>query len=198
MILSDKDIKAKLDSGEIKIDPMPDLDEALGTVSVDLRLGHQFMVYRTSARPFIDVKDATSFEELTDLVSKANHEPFVIHPGEFVLGTTLEIVELPLNLAARLEGRSSLGRLGIVIHSTAGKVDPGYKGRIVLEISNIGTIPVMIYPEMRICQLVFEEISSPIKQGYNDRIKSKYKNQTMPIGSNITKDSDASSNYPSK
>ena len=185
MILSDQDIKKKIESGEVKIDPIPDLNVALGTVSVDLRLGNQFMVYRTSSRPYIDVKDTASFDELTDLVVKEKGGSFVIHPGEFVLGSTLENIELPDDLAARLEGKSSVGRLGIVIHSTAGKVDPGFRGHLVLEISNIGAIPVMLYPEMRICQLVFEQLSSPTSQGYTKRSGSKYINQNMPVGSKI-------------
>lgn len=186
MILSDKDIKTKLDNGEIKLSPMPDLEVALGTVSIDLRLGHQFMVYRTTARPYIDVNDPTSFENVTELVSKENHEPFVVHPGEFVLGSTLELVEVPNSLAGRLEGKSSLGRLGIVIHSTAGKVDPGFKGRITLEISNIGTLPIMLYPEMRICQLLFEELRSEPTKSYSDRADAKYKGQTAPVSSMIS------------
>lgn len=185
MILSDTDIKAKLDAGEIKIQPMPDLGVALGTVSLDLRLGYEFMVYRTTSRPFIDVKDSSTFEGLTELVSKKRDEHFIVHPGEFVLASTLEMVGLPLNLAARLEGKSSLGRLGIVIHSTAGKVDPGFNGRITLEISNIGTLPVMLYPEMRICQLVFEELTSPTSKGYAERKESKYKNPTAPQVSKV-------------
>lgn len=192
MILSDKDIKQKLENGEIKISPVPDLDEALGTVSLDLRLGHEFIVYRTSARPYIDTKDVGTFQGLTDLVTKKSGESFVIHPGEFVLGATFEVVEIPGDLAARLEGKSSLGRLGIVIHSTAGKVDPGFKGRLVLEISNIGTLPIMLYPEMRICQLLFEQVSSAVEKTYRERKGSKYKDQTMPVGSKITSESDES------
>lgn len=190
MILSDRDIKAKLDSGEIKISPMPDLKVALGPMSVDLRLGHQFLSYKRTEQPFIDVKDPSTFENLTSLINKQNHEPFMIHPGEFVLATTLESVEIPDNLAGRLEGRSSLGRLGIVIHSTAGKFDPGWKGNLVLEISNIGLVPVRIYPEMRVCQLLFEELSSSTTQPYTKRLSSKYKYQEQPMGSKITTDGD--------
>ena len=193
MILSDQDIKQQLDNGEIKIDPMPDLKVALGPISIDLRLGHQFMVYRRTEQPFIDVQRPETFENLTTLISRQKHEPFTIHPGEFILAATLESVEIPDNLAGRLEGKSSLGRLGIVIHSTAGKFDPGWKGNLVLEISNIGMIPVMIYPEMRICQLLFEQLSSPTTQPYTKRANSKYKNQTSPIGSRITSEVNESS-----
>lgn len=186
MILSDRDIKAKLDSGDIKITPMPDLDVALGPMSIDLRLGHQFLVYKRTEQPFVDVETPETFENLTSLISKENSEPFTIHPGEFVLAATLESVEIPNNLAGRLEGRSSLGRIGIVIHSTAGKFDPGWKGNLVLEISNIGLVPVRIYPEMRVCQLLFEELSSETTQPYTQRKSSKYKFQGQPMGSKIT------------
>jgi dCTP deaminase len=177
MILSDRDIKKALKDGEIKISPTPDLKVALGTVSVDLKLGHDFLVYRTTSRPYIDVQDKESFNMLTEKVSKKTGESFVIHPRDFVLGATLESIELPSTLAGRLEGKSSLGRLGLVIHSTAGKVDPGFKGHLVLEITNIGTVPIMLYPEMRICQLLFEQLSSPTTQVYTERKNSKYKFQ---------------------
>ncbi|HEX5429772.1 MAG TPA: dCTP deaminase [Patescibacteria group bacterium] len=177
MILSDTDIKKALTNKQIKISPMPDLKVALGTVSVDLKLGHDFLVYRTTSRPYIDVADKESFDLLTEKVSKKKGESFVLHPRDFVLGATLENIELPDTLAGRLEGKSSLGRLGLVIHSTAGKVDPGFKGKLVLEITNIGTVPIMLYPEMRICQLLFEQLSSPTSQAYTDRKSSKYKFQ---------------------
>jgi len=183
MILSDKDIAAKLKTKEILISPMPDMAEALGTVSIDLRLGSQFMKYRTTDRPFIDVRDPKTFEGVTETVNKKDDEAFVIHPQEFVLGSTLEKIELPANLAGRLEGKSSLGRLGIVIHSTAGKIDPGFKGNLVLEITNIGNLPVMLYPGMRVCQVLFEQLSSPTTQSYTDRESSKYKNQDQTVAS---------------
>lgn len=188
MILSDRDIKTKLDSGEIKISPMPDLTVALGPMSIDLRLGHQFMVFKRTEQPFIDVQKPETFENLTSLINKQNHEPFTIHPGEFVLATTLESVEIPNDLAGRLEGRSSLGRLGIVIHSTAGKFDPGWKGNLVLEISNIGLLPVRLYPEMRVCQFLFEQLSSETTQPYTKRASSKYKVQTTPLASKISEE----------
>jgi dCTP deaminase len=177
MILSDRDIKKAITDKQIKINPLPDLKTALGTVSIDLRLGHDFLVYKTTSRPYIDVQQKESYDQLTEKVSKKNGETFVIHPRDFVLAATLESVELPADLAGRLEGKSSLGRLGLVIHSTAGKVDPGFKGQLVLEITNIGTVPIMLYPEMRICQLLFEQLSSPTTQAYTERKSSKYKFQ---------------------
>lgn len=197
MILSDKDIKTKLASGDIKIDPLPNLDVALGSMSLDLRLGNQFLVYKRTEQPFIDVQNPETFENLTELVTKKNHETFTIHPGEFVLAGTLESVEIPNNLAGRLEGKSSLGRLGIVIHSTAGKFDPGWKGRLVLELSNIGLVPVQLYPGMRICQLLFEELSSETSQPYTQRKDSKYKYQQTPLGSKITMEANEDQNQKS-
>lgn len=188
MILSDIDIKAKIESNEIVIDPKPDFKSALGTVSIDLRLGGQFMKYRTTDRPFIDVRDSKTFENLTETVTKSEEEAFVIHPGEFVLGSTWEKIELPANLAGRLEGKSSLGRLGIVIHSTAGKVDPGFKGNLVLEITNIGNLPVMLYPGMRVCQLLFEQLSTPTSKVYTEREESKYKNQDQTVASKASQE----------
>jgi len=188
MILSDKDIKTKLEKGEIKVNPMPDLAVALGTISIDLRLGYQFLIYRRTASPVIDVRNPSTFEGLTELVTKTKDDHFIVHPDEFILASTLEWVELPLNLAGRLEGKSSLGRMGIVIHSTAGKVDPGFKGTLTLEISNLGTLPVILYPETPVCQLVFEELSSPTSKGYSERPNSKYKNPTMPEQSKIAED----------
>lgn len=186
MILSDVDIKKKLDSQEIKITPMPNLEEALGPASIDLRLGNQFMFYYRTEQPFIDVKDPVTMENLTRLITKNSDEPFTIHPGDFVLATTMESIELPNDLIGRLEGRSSLGRLGIVIHSTAGKFDPGWIGKLVLEISNVGLVPVRIYPGMRVCQFLFEQLSSPTNQPYTERKASKYKFQNAPIESKIT------------
>jgi|SRR3989344_35576 len=188
MILSDRDIKAKLDSGDIKITPMPDLGVALGTMSVDFRLGHEFMVYKRTEQPYIDVRQPDTLENLTELIRKNNDEAFTIHPGEFVLANTIERLEIPNDLAGRLEGKSSLGRLGIVIHSTAGKFDPGFMGNPVLELSNIGVVPVKLYPGMRICQFVFEELTSPTTKGYTERAGSKYKVQTQPLASKITQE----------
>ena len=117
-------------------------------------------------------------------------ERFLAHPGEFVLATTLEQVEIPNDLVARLEGRSSIGRLGIVIHSTAGYIDPGFKGKITLEISNLGRIAVALYPGMRICQITFEEMSSPVRQGYGERHGSKYQGQSAATASRLFQDNE--------
>ena len=186
MILSDIDIKKKIEESQIIIHPLPNLEVALGTVSIDLRLGNDFMIYRRDSRPYIDVNNPDTFNNLTENVLKKENEAFVIHPGEFVLGATLETITLPGDLAGRLEGKSSLGRLGIVIHSTAGKVDPGFNGRLVLEITNIGTLPIMLYPNMRVCQLLFEQLSSPTSKKYTDRADAKYKVQAETTGSKMS------------
>ena len=183
MILSDKDIQTKLESKDILISPMPDLAENLGTVSIDLTLGNDFILYRSSSNSFIDAVEKKIPEGLEEKISLADTDTLMIRPRDFVLGSTYEKIELPNNLAGRLEGKSSLGRLGLVIHSTAGKVDPGFKGNLVLEITNIGTVPIVLHPRMRICQLLFEQLSQPTSQAYTDRTASKYKNQEKTVGS---------------
>jgi dCTP deaminase len=182
MILSDNDIKEFLKKGEIKIDPLPDMEKALGPVSVDFRLGHDFLVFTRTSYPYVDVKDPESFKNITEEVHKETNEKFIIHPNEFILASTLETLELPNYIAGRLEGKSSLGRLGLVVHSTAGKFDPGWKGKLVLEITNIGVLPIALYPEIRVCQMLFEEISSKTV-GYTERASEVYKNQSKTIGS---------------
>lgn len=203
MILSDRDIKKLIKAGRIKLDPMPDLKEALGMASLDLRLSPKFRVFRSTATTFIDPDDRATFDQLTeatDISKKDKLQPllpntpqgprsFVLHPGEFVLGLTMENVELPNDVAARIEGKSSLGRLGIVIHSTAGHIDPGWRGHITLEITNIGVIPVLLHPGMRFSQLVFETMSSPVEVGYAQRKTSKYAGTVEPGVSKIFEES---------
>lgn len=182
MILSDIDIKALIKKGDIKVDPLPDFKKALGPVSLDFRLGHDFLTFTRTAHPFVDLKDPSSFKNITQEVHKKTKEQFVIHPNEFILASTLENLELPNYLAGRLEGKSSLGRLGLVVHSTAGKFDPGWKGKLVLEITNIGVLPIALYPEIRVCQMLFEQISTETI-GYTQRSGEVYKNQDKTIGS---------------
>lgn len=182
MILSDNEIKELINNGEIKVDPVPDFEKALGPVSLDFRLGYDFLIFKRTTHPFVDVKNPETFKDITEEVTKKADQPFIIHPGEFVLASSLERLELPNNLAGRLEGKSSLGRLGLVVHSTAGKFDPGWKGKLVLEITNIGVLPIALYPEIRICQMLFEQISSATK-GYTERKGEVYKNQDKTTGS---------------
>lgn len=177
MILSDRDVRERLARGDIKIAPEPDPEIQIQPASIDLRLGYDFQTFNYTQQALIDPADPSSFEQLTNLIHLQESERFIVHPGEFVLATTLEHVEIPDDLVARLEGRSSIGRLGIVIHSTAGYIDPGFKGRITLEISNLGRIAVALYPGMRICQIAFEEMSSPVSEGYGVKRTAKYQGQ---------------------
>lgn len=200
MILSDRDIKKMLKSGRIAITPGPDLKTQLQPASLDLRLSSKFRVFKSTATPYIDPQDPNTFNEMTELTDvadgnsqpllphmKKGQRPFVIHPGEFVLGMTKEFVELPDDITARVEGRSSLGRLGIIIHSTAGYIDPGFCGNITLEITNIGSVPVLLHPDMRICQLAFETMSTPAEVDYAEK-GGKYAGATEPGQSKITED----------
>jgi dCTP deaminase len=180
VVLSDRDIRAEIEAGRIVIDPF--IPEAVQPSSVDLHLDRRFRVFRNSRYPFIDVREPQP--ELTELLEIADDEPFVLHPGEFVLGSTLERVALPDDLVARLDGKSSLGRLGLLIHSTAGFVDPGWEGNLTLELSNVANLPITLYDGMKIGQISFQRLSSPVEVGYGDaRIGSKYRGQRDPTAS---------------
>ena len=185
MIFSDRDIEQYIKEGKIKITPSPNLEKQLGSASLDLRLGNEFKIFEHSKKPYIDTRDPSTLEGTTREVHLSNGDPFVFHPGEFVLGITLEEVFLPENITARIDGRSSLGRLGIVIHSTAGHIDPGFKGKIVLEMENIGMIPVLLYPETRICQLIFQELKTPTSKPYYKKEGAKYAVQKHPQESKL-------------
>ena len=180
MILSDRDIRAEIASGRIVIDPY--IPDAVQPSSVDLHIDRRFRVFRNTRYPFIDVR--VDQPDLTELVEIVDDEPFILHPGEFVLGSTLERVALPDNLVARLEGKSSLGRLGLLIHSTAGYVDPGWDGNLTLELSNVANLPITLYHGMKIGQISFQRLTSPVEIGYGDeRICSKYRGQRDPTAS---------------
>ena len=179
-VLSDHDIAAQLDSGRVKVEPYDAAD--LQPSSVDLHLDRSFRVFRNNRYAFIDVRAPQP--DLTELLNVADEEPFMLHPGEFVLGQTLEWVELPDNLVARLEGKSSLGRLGLLIHSTAGYVDPGWKGKLTLELSNVAKLPIALYFGMKIGQISFFEMSSPVDRPYGSSgLGSKYQGQSEPTAS---------------
>ena len=180
MILSDRDIRAEIASGRIVIDPYT--PDAVQPSSVDLHIDRRFRVFRNTRYPFIDVR--VDQPDLTELVEIVDDEPFILHPGEFVLGSTLERVALPDDLVARLEGKSSLGRLGLLIHSTAGYVDPGWDGNLTLELSNVANLPITLYHGMKIGQISFQRLSSPVEIGYGDeRLGSKYRGQRDPTAS---------------
>jgi dCTP deaminase len=189
MVLSDRDIKAYLASGKIKITPNPDLTEQLGSCSVDFRLGTSFRIFNHSKYPFIDTRSTVPTDEMMKEISISEGEQFIMRPGEFVLATTLEHLELSDDLLGRLEGRSSLGRLGIVVHSTASVFDPGWIGKPVMELGNIGVMPVAIYPGMRICSFTFEQVSTTVDVPYRLKKKAKYVGQSAPDASRIHGDS---------
>jgi dCTP deaminase len=180
VILSDRDIRSAIEAGRIVIDPFT--PDAIQPSSIDLHLDRRFRVFRNNRYPFIDVR--TDQPDLTELVEIDPEQPFILHPGEFVLGSTLERVALPDDLVARLEGKSSLGRLGLLIHSTAGYVDPGWDGNLTLELSNVANLPITLYYGMKIGQISFQLMSSPVEVAYGDeRIGSKYRGQTDPTAS---------------
>jgi dCTP deaminase len=180
MVLSDRTIRRLIEEGRIEIDPYdPTL---LQPSSLDVRVDRLFRVFRNSRYPFIDVKQEQ--DEMTELVEVAGDEAFILHPGEFVLGSTLEKVSLPDDLVARLEGKSSLGRLGLLIHSTAGFIDPGFSGHVTLELSNVANLPITIYPEMKIGQLSFVQMDGPAERPYGSAgMGSKYQGQRGPTPS---------------
>lgn len=188
-ILSDQDIKKCLESGKIIIEPLEKPEIQIQPSSVDLRIGSEFKGFRIVRKPCIDPMDKGDLESYMESFYIDEGEPFIIHPGEFALATTYETIELPDDLVARVEGRSSMGRLGITMHVTAGYIDPGFHGKITLEISNIGKMPVALYTGQRVCQIVFETMTSPSKRpyGHPDR-DSKYMGQKRPISSKIKHD----------
>lgn len=188
MILSDRDIKKALTKRRIVITPKPDLATQLGSCSIDLRLGQQFRIFDHSKFAFIDPKNPTLASNMMKDVVVKTSEAFMLQPGDFVLATTMESLTLPDDLLARLEGRSSLGRLGIVVHSTASVFDPGWHGMIVMELGNMGRMPVALYPGMRICALTFEELSSPVDVPYDKKKSAKYLGQNRPEASKIADD----------
>ena len=180
MVLSDRTIRQLLGEGRIEIEPYD--EDLLQPSSVDVRVDRLFRVFRNSRYPFIDVKKP--MEDLTELVEMDDSEPFILHPGEFVLGSTLERIRLPDDLVARLEGKSSLGRLGLLIHSTAGFIDPGWDGHVTLELSNVANLPITIYYGMKIGQVSFVQLSEPAETPYGtDGIGSKYQGQAGPTPS---------------
>ena len=194
MILVDRHIKELLDSKKIIIEPIQDLSVQLGPASFDLRLGDEFRVFKYMENSVMDLANGASSHDYTQKVIAK--EKFVLHPNRFVLGTTIERVKLPSDIVARVEGRSSLGRLGIIIHATAGYIDPGFEGKITLEISNLGHMPVILYPGMRICQLSFVKTSGEPLVPYNLRKSSKYMNQTEPTQSKVFEDIEFKNPHP--
>lgn len=185
MVLSDRELKKALESGRIKIRPKPDLKTQLGSCSIDLRLGNIFRVFEHSLYPYIDPSRRDYSNEITRIIKVKQGDSFIIQPGDFVLASTLERITIDSTLLGRLEGRSSLGRLGIVVHSTASVFDPGWDGKAVLELGNLGRMAVSLTPGMRICAMTFEELSSPAEVPYSKKKHAKYIFQKGPGESRI-------------
>jgi len=180
VVLSDRTIREEIDSGRIVIDPFEASN--VQPSSIDVRVDRQFRVFHNARYPYIDVRQP--MDDLTELVEISDDEPFILHPGEFVLGQTLERVTLPDDLVARLEGKSSLGRLGLLIHSTAGFVDSGFSGNLTLELSNVANLPITIYHGMPIGQISFMRMDGPVDRPYGSgEAGSKYQGQAEPTPS---------------
>jgi len=185
MILSDTDIRKSIKEGKIKITPQPNLSVQLGSCSIDFHLGSTFKIFNHSKYPYIDPRNMSAAGEILKEIVVGKNEAFIMRPGEFCLATTVEDLSISDDLLGRLEGRSSLGRLGIIVHSTAARFDPGWKGRPVMELGNIGVMPVALYPGMRICSFTFEQVSSPVENPYRKRKGAKYIGQKTPIASKL-------------
>ncbi len=180
MLLSDKDIRAAIDQGRIVLEPFE--ASMVQPSSVDVRIDRYFRVFENHRYPHID--PAVEQAELTRLVEPDGDEPFILHPGEFVLGSTYEVVSLPDDVSARLEGKSSLGRLGLLTHSTAGFIDAGFSGHVTLELSNVATLPIKLWPGMKIGQLCFFRLTSPAEAPYGSGAQgSRYQGQRGPTPS---------------
>ena len=180
VILSDRSLREAIAAGRLVIDPLD--DDAIQPSSIDVRLDNRFRVFYTARHPYIDVRQP--MDDLTELVEVKPDAAFILHPGEFVLGSTLEQVGIPPDLAARLEGKSSLGRLGLMTHSTAGFLDPGFVGHVTLELSNVANLPITLYPGMRIGQIAVFQLTTAAERPYGSRgVGSKYQGQRGPTPS---------------
>ncbi len=189
MVLSDRTIREELARGRIVIRPLD--PKRVQPASVDLCLDRQILVFRNSRKPFIDIRQPV--DDLMEAVETSEAHPFILHPGEFVLGSTLEHIEVPDDLVGRLEGKSSLGRIGLLIHSTAGYVDPGWKGHLTLELSNVARLPITLYYGMAVAQISFLRLTAPAENPYGSpELGSKYQGQQSPTASRYH------ANFPTK
>ncbi len=186
MILSDRDIKKAITKGRIKITPQPDYKTQLGSCSIDFHLGNKFRVFKHSSYAYIDLKGTVDTDEIMKEIVVPEGEPFIMQPGDFALATTVENLELGDDLIGKIEGRSSLGRLGIIVHGTASIFDAGWTGKPTMELGNLGVMPVALYPGMRICAFTFEELSSPVEVMYKNKAGNKYAGQKTPLASKLT------------
>ena len=180
MILSDRDIRAEISAGRISIDPPIDLDANMGSCSIDFRLGNVFMVFEHSRFSYIDPRQPQSIADAMRTIEVPDGEAFIMQAGDFALASTVESLELPDDLLARLEGRSSIARLGIMVHSTAAVFEPGWTGTATMELSNTGRMAVALYPGMRICSFTFQKLTSPVLVPYRSKIGNKYAGQSDP------------------
>jgi dCTP deaminase len=180
MILSDRDIRARLAAGDLAIGPLANPEEQLQPASVDLRLAEEFLVYKPAQVACLDPREPETWRAASERVMVGENDAFILHPGEFALGSTIERVTIPPDLVARVDGRSSIGRLAVVVHATAGFIDPGFEGQITLELSNLGRIPVRLYPGMRIAQIVLHQLTSTAERPYGKERGSHYHGQTGP------------------
>ena len=185
MILADREIRQALDEGWIKISPAPDFESQLGSCSIDFRLGNTFMVFEHSRFSYVDPRQPQSIEQAMRTIVVPDGEAFIMQAGDFALASTMETLELPDNLLGRLEGRSSIARLGITVHSTAAVFEPGWVGTATMELSNLGRMAVALYPGMRICSFTFEQVSTPVSVSYRDKPSNKYAGQTSPLASKL-------------
>ena len=184
VVLSDVDIQRYIAAGKIKVEP-PLPPSQCGSCSVDFRLGNEFSIFEHSRHAFIDLRDTSAIQNLMRTIIVPDGEPFILQAREFALAITMESLELEEEVLGRLEGRSSLGRIGIIVHGTAGLFDPGWRGKATLELSNLGIMPVALYPGMRICSFTFEQLSSPTSVPYYKKAGNKYAGQTSPLASKL-------------
>lgn len=188
MLLSDREILRALEEGRITITPPPDLDRQLGSCSVDFRLGHTFMVFEHSRYSYIDPRQPQSIGDAMRTIVVPEGEAFIMQAGDFALASTIESLELPDDLVGRLEGRSSIARLGITVHSTAAVFEPGWIGTATMELSNLGRMAVALYPGMRICSFTFQQLSSPALVPYRMKKGNKYAGQRDPRASGLAEE----------
>jgi dCTP deaminase len=185
MVLSDIDIRRYLHEGKIRITPELAVEQ-FGSCSIDFRLGNEFSIFEHSRHAFIDPRDRRGIEEMMRTVPVSDGEPFILQPREFALAITKETLELDDDVLGRLEGRSSLGRIGIIVHGTAGLFDPGWRGKATLELSNLSRMPVALYPGMRICSFTFEQVSTRVEVPYYKKPSNKYAGQERPLASRLS------------
>lgn len=186
MILSDRDIKKYIKEGKIRITPKPNFKKQLGPCSLDLHLGNVFKIFKYTEYPYIDLRNRKMpVDKIMTEVKISKGRPIILRPRDFVLAITEETIELSPDIMGRLDGRSSLGRLGLVVHSTAARFDPGWKGKATMEIGNLGPLPIALYPGIRICAMTFETLSSPAEIPYTKQRDHKYAGQSKPRASQI-------------